>query len=79
LTTNRFLTKIKNNKMQKPKDAIDKIIESRLCRPGKIDWPGIKLDLAGLNIEIDRKALHRRVKSWLDSRPKDKKEQLRQL
>ena len=65
--------------MQKPIDAVDKIIESRLCRPGKIDWSGIRLDLSGLNIEIDRKALHRRVKNWLNSRPLSKQNKQRQL
>lgn len=51
-------------RLKKP-DVIDQIIDQLLAKPGLIDWRGIRKRLARLSIQIDRPALHRRVKKRL--------------
>lgn len=51
-------------RLTKP-DAIDQIIDQLLAKPGLIDWRQIRKELAGLSVQIDRSALHRRVKKRL--------------
>jgi hypothetical protein len=51
-------------RLKKP-DVIDLIIDKVLAKPGRLDWTGIRKELARLSIQIDRPALHRRVKKRL--------------
>lgn len=51
-------------RLTKP-DSIDQVIDQVLADPGLINWRQIRKDLAAISIQIDRSALHRRVKKRL--------------